>query len=604
MKRKCFALALTLVLLSVLTSLTFVTVSAEDTPYTFKKSTADFTLDGAVTTGEEWDTVEWTALQSSLNTPNEGYSARFKGMWKEVEGVKRIYYFIEINDTTISTFTNWCGDAFFIILNDEGTLKNTATLNLKTVENATVALGTTTTTYTSSDTRATDGTYRVEGYFPIADVETFLFDVLVQDAYDDSASEYGKYARYAWHGAKQNSFAPTGTGILDSANVVSNGKVLTGEDILGRYYIYRTLSPITLDGVASDNEAWNAVEWSSLFNKTVTGKYAGQADFQAKMKVLWQNDGANAYLYFLIETNDKTNSFGQSGWPYDYFKVAVDEDINGKNETATQARYLGQDKSDDRIQYAVDDHRADGAGYTVEVKYTFKDASNCSETVFMEAFVHDFTGTSASDTSGTCWNRYAWKNTTSGDDSANGIGLISDIPVFSVKTEEGASVRIDTDTPNKSGIRFRTTVDADAINTLTKSGATVTTGTILLPTESLTNKGITELTKENLASAGLVAGTHYYDIVNIDNEWIDGSDGLFIGTLFNIKNFTRQYSAVGYATVKLADGTEYTLYGGYSADCARSVAYVAQKALDDTSVTYTEAQKAILQNFISGGTES
>ncbi len=189
---------------------------AEPATYTFKYSKSDITLDASVTTGEEWDTVEWTALQSSLNTPNEGYSARFKGMWKEVEGVKRIYYFIEINDTTISTFTNWCGDAFFIILNDEGTLKNTATLNLKTVENATVALGTTTTTYTSSDTRATDGTYRVEGYFPIADVETFLFDVLVQDAYDDSASSTGKYARFAWNKSKQNDVPPTGTGVLGS----------------------------------------------------------------------------------------------------------------------------------------------------------------------------------------------------------------------------------------------------------------------------------------------------------------------------------------------------------------------------------------------------
>ncbi len=220
----------------------------------------------------------------------------------------------------------------------------------------------------------------------------------------------------------------------------------------------------------------------------------------------------------------------------------------------------------------------------------------------MEAMVHDFTG-DAANTSGP-YVRYAWKQEKGLDAPATGMGIISDIPVFAVRTKEGASVRIDTEEPNKSGIRFRTTVDAASIAKLQETGATVTTGTLLLPTATLTDKGITEFTKEALLSAGLTAGKDFYDIVNVGNTWAEDVDGQFIGTLFGIKNFKRSFSAVGYARVELEDGTVYTIYGGYTPESARSVAQVAQAALEDTSVSYTDAQREILENFISGGTQS
>ena len=137
-----------------------------------------------------------------------------------------------------------------------------------------------------------------------------------------------------------------------------------------------------------------------------------------------------------------------------------------------------------------------------------------------------------------------------------------------------------------------------------ETGATVTTGTLLLPTATLTDKGITEFTKANLLSAGLTEGKDFYDIVNVGNTWAEGTDGLFIGTLFGIKNFKRNFSAIGYARVELKDGTVYMLYGGYTPENARSVAEVARMALEDTSAVYTAAQREILENFISGETQS
>ena len=220
----------------------------------------------------------------------------------------------------------------------------------------------------------------------------------------------------------------------------------------------------------------------------------------------------------------------------------------------------------------------------------------------MEAQVHDFTGNAASGSGP--YVRYAWKKQAGGDNPATGMGIISDIPVFAVRTMEGASVRVDTEEPNKSGIRFRTTVDAASIAKLQETGATVTTGTLLLPTATLTDKGITEFPNANLLSAGLTEGKDFYDIVNVGNTWAEGTDGLFIGTLFGIKNFKRNFSAVGYARVELKDGTVYMLYGGYTPENARSVAEVARMALEDTSAVYTAAQREILENFISGGTQS
>lgn len=608
MKRKsCFALALLFVFMTVLGIFSRISVSAEDVVYNFTYTDKDIVLDGK-TTGEDWDAVEWTDLKRSGGNgeEKEGFSARFKGMWKEIDGVKYVYFFLDVIDPNKSTINAWNGDAFYVAVNYDGTQRYTPTLNMLTAANNTNIPGTNNINviYTSVDTREADQHFIAEGKLPVADATSFFFDILVQDEYE-SVGTY--YTRYAWNNITQNNVAPTGIGkLVTGADVAEEEFSLVGEDDLGRYHIYNAVGNLTIDGQASSNEPWDAVQWTSAFKRNVTASsgYMVQEYYSAKMKVLWQRDEDNAYLYFLIVSNDSTTSFDLQSWVADCFKILIDEDANGTLECSPAAVYIPVRQGYTApFDYVVDDRRALGDGYTIEARYKFKNIDNCSGSVKIDAMVQDFAGSSAQDTSGTCYSRYAWRDT-AGADSANGIGVISDVPVFAVNTAPGAAIRIDTANPHMSGIRFQTTVDAAVIASLEAAGATVTTGTLLLPTSTLTSKGVVDFTKENLVTAGLEEEVDFYDIVNIGNGWVDGLDGMYYGTLYGIKNFQREFSGVGYVRVDLGDGKVYTIYGGYTADNARSVAQVAQMALDDPGETFTEAQRNILENFISGGTLS
>lgn len=604
MKRKsCFALALIFVFMTVLGAFSCISVSAEDVVYNFTYTDKDIVLDGK-TTGEDWDAVEWTNLKRTGGNgeEKEGFSARFKGMWKEIDGVKYVYFFLDVIDPNISKMTDWTGDAFFVAVNYDGTQRYTSTLNMLASADNTTHSGTNSinVTYTSVDTRGSDQHFIAEGKFLVDKAESFFFDILVQDEYGT-----GKYTRYAWNNITINSGEPTGIGKLVTGTDVPEEELsLVGEDDLGRYHIYNAVGKITLDGKAGSDEAWDAVQWSSAFNKTISGVRPTQEGLETRFKALWQKDGDNAYLYFLVESNDATNRDGGAKWPFDYIKIGVDEDCNGVLETNDGAMYIGNKSgTNSPVQYEVSDSRSKGEGFTFEACYTFTNAANCSDRVKIDVQFHDFTGTSATDTSGTVYDRYAWKDR-GNYNTANGIGVISDVPVFAVNTTPGAAIRIDTENPHMSGIRFQTTVDAAVIASLEAAGATVTTGTLLLPTITLTSNGIVDLTKGNLVTAGLKEGVDFYDIVNVGNGWVDGADGMYYGTLYSIKNFGREFSGVGYVHVDLGNGVAYTIYGGYTADNARSVAQVAQMALDDPDETFTEAQRAILENFISGGTLS
>ncbi len=568
----------------------------ETAHYTFPHADAEITLDAEASADENWDLAEWADIATeTYNTKQSGYSARFKGLWKEVDGKKRVYFLLEITDPTKVTYsdaTNWRNDAFWIDLND-GSERYGGTFRLDSLgEN--LSMSSLTGSYSAQDTGGdSKRQYTAEGYFEVSSAN-FRFDFVVQDLYNTDTSKSHR-CRLSWNNVMDaGTQSPLGAGTLAPADA----GIPVGEDEFGRYHIYRAMGNITTDGIAADSEAWNAVPWSEPF-RTTEDKGNGQSGFTAKMKILWQQDAGNAYLYFLIETNDQTtySEPDTSKWPYDYFKIYVDEDCDGVNDQgSTDAMYIGNGSgSIGAVEFVAADRRGDGEGYTVEAKYTFRKAENCTGSVRIDVMTHDYTGSK--------WNRYAWKEQNGYHTAAAGIGLISDVPVFAIKTAYGASVRIDTETPNYSGIRFYTSVDADAIAELEAAGATVETGTLLLPTDTLENKGIGEFTKEALLSAGLTEGTDFYDIVNVDNGYIAGDEGTFIATLYNIRNYRRSFSAVGYARVMLTDGTAYTLYGGYDANGARSASQVARMALADPDGNYSEAQKEILNMYIEAETE-
>ena len=116
-----------------------------------------------------------------------------------------------------------------------------------------------------------------------------------------------------------------------------------------------------------------------------------------------------------------------------------------------------------------------------------------------------------------------------------------------------------------------------------------------------------DFTEEALKAAGMVEGTHYYNLVNEDNAWVseNGTEqtGTWYGTLYNIRDFKRAFSAVGYVTVTY-NGVTFTLYGGYTDDCSRTVAYVAEKAMEGEVIgesgNWNAQQEAILASFYQG----
>lgn len=164
----------------------------------------------------------------------------------------------------------------------------------------------------------------------------------------------------------------------------------------------------------------------------------------------------------------------------------------------------------------------------------------------------------------------------------------------SVTMTDGASIRLDTE-GNTSGIRFATTV------VVPEGVEIVKTGTLIITTEKLQyrwcsitdsnfNKDVLKVVGTTYgtttAPQSIAEGTNYYDLENIDNEWIDGTQGgqggTFYGTLYGIaeENYGRSISGVGYAVVKV-NGVEYTVYAEYDHNLhGRSIKDVATAALE------------------------
>lgn len=78
--------------------------------------------------------------------------------------------------------------------------------------------------------------------------------------------------------------------------------------------------------------------------------------------------------------------------------------------------------------------------------------------------------------------------------------------------------------------------------------------------------------------------------------------GTWYGTLYDIKDFERQFSGVGYVTVEI-NGVKTTMYGGYVSNNARSISYVAKKAMENETVgeagIWNVDQEAVLNRYIS-----
>lgn len=154
-----------------------------------------------------------------------------------------------------------------------------------------------------------------------------------------------------------------------------------------------------------------------------------------------------------------------------------------------------------------------------------------------------------------------------------------------VTNEAGASIRLNLPT----GIRFGTQIDKTFYEAL---GASAVYGVRVARKDVLQNGNFAALTDENSVS---------YDSANANFRWV--TEGEFFRTvLMNIgkDHYATELCWNAYVTVTYADGTTATFWADRTErDNCRSLAQVAQSALADTTVTWTEAEKALL-NTIAG----
>ena len=152
-----------------------------------------------------------------------------------------------------------------------------------------------------------------------------------------------------------------------------------------------------------------------------------------------------------------------------------------------------------------------------------------------------------------------------------------------VTNEAGASIRLDLPT----GIRFGTQIDKTFYETL---GASAVYGVKVARKDVLKNGNFAALTDENSVS---------YTSAQEGFCWVN--EGEFFRTvLMNINeaNYQTELSWSAFVTVTYADEKTATYYADYTeADNCRSLAQVASRALQDTTVTWTADETALLKTI-------
>lgn len=184
---------------------------------------------------------------------------------------------------------------------------------------------------------------------------------------------------------------------------------------------------------------------------------------------------------------------------------------------------------------------------------------------------------------------------------------------------DGASVRLVADS---NGIRFESSISktlTDWVNGQKDAGTQISYGTLIMPTDTLPANYA--FTVNALKSLGKQEGVDYVNIPAANGISKDAEGNLLIrAALVNLKegNYNRALSAVSYVKY-IKDGHEVYIYSNYNAtNNSRSMAYIAQAALNDVVDTadsvyryevtvagatkysrYTEAQRTVLGQYIA-----
>ncbi len=181
----------------------------------------------------------------------------------------------------------------------------------------------------------------------------------------------------------------------------------------------------------------------------------------------------------------------------------------------------------------------------------------------------------------------------------------------------GASVRLS----SSSGIRFTSYITAESIEKaclLSDAGNEPSYGTLIVPTDYLTDYKVNKFTVSGLSAKGIDEYNFdnptlnvnknglYYINIKAENGIVTNPDGSINinAALVNLKtsSFSRYFSAVSYIRYKSL-GTDYYIFSDFDlSDNSRSMELVASRALADVSPTQNTAQGYV--NQLDDGTWS
>ena len=595
-KKLCKLFAMIMAILTVTSAFAVVPAMAADAKsYDIAGTTEKITIDGKA------NEAIWSQVQSSdafVNTSTksiDGFTASYKAVWKtNAEDSTKMDVYIFITATGYTVQYSWRNNIRVQIESADASVRfwsgqqQLGNVNTGSVDReATVGSNKVPFKLWAVNSIGSTKTATYEFCYTMPKADKIKLDVLVNaktGSNDDSDSTY------SWASTNCNAAASASLGI---------GNILP----IPTYDIARSMDEITVDGKA-DEAIWSEVQSSSAFVNTSEKSIDG---FTATYKAVWRpnaEDSTKMDIYIFVTATGYTVQYS---WRNN-IRVQIE------SADASVRFWSGQQQLGNVNTGSVDREATVGSnkvpfklwavnsiGSTKTATYEFCYTMPKADKIKLDVLVNAKTG-SSDDTDST----YSWVSTNcnAAASASLGVGNIKnfDFSDVAATTKAGASIRIDTADKTKSGIRFETSVNADAVAALIAKGATVTTGTLVLPTDFLSAKSVDDkdFTIEGLKAAGMIEGTDYYNIVNVGNEWVDGSVGTWFGTIYNIKNFTRRFSGVGYVTVEL-DGEAFTYYGGYATANARSIAEVAEILMDGEIVgddgNWTAAQEEVLLGF-------
>ena len=620
-KRSCVTLALILVMVQVISLFAIAPVTAAEAKnYGLIKSTETMTVDGKADEAI-WAKAEWSEKFEKAEGTTEdidGFTAQYKAVWSPVAGndsMMNIHILVVTQGQVNYRNANYRNHIRIRIETADGTqvfrtgmkkldddIINGATKPNFVGDGGSGAVGANTAFQMNAvnDISASkSATYEFSYQMPKSD--SIKLDVLVGAC----PANWG-FTFCSWAGMSDDTKAVSGIGtILDTSEAKYS------------IDITKTTETITIDGIANES-AWATANASAAFQNVGTAVLDG---FTGSFKALWspvEGDETMMNLYIFVTAS------GHVTWRNSHWSNVVR--IQVECADGTQRFWTGMKKLDEQIISNANKPNLNG-GSSGGFGGTFRmdavnDIANSGTATYEFCYQLPKADTIKLDVYvGGCNNDWqqaerSWAGMTSTSHAnapvngvANIVDTVVETPVEVITTTPGASIRLDTETPELSGIRFANSVNMEYYNKMIAEGATIQTGTLIVPTKSLTVKGIADadFTKEALLAAGLTEDVHFYDVVNENNEWVEGKEGTWYATLYDIQNFNRQFSSVGYVTVTV-DGETTTYYGDYQSTNARSIAQVAELLLkkeadagfaNSNEGDWTMSQEILLNGFLA-----